>query len=94
MNKIEIGDGEDAEFIVCCRLSDPLILPDNVVSVCCKCGELIQHRPHIPKHVQTACMDCMMPDARKDMAKGDLHVVITPETAKDLRKYLRKKNAN
>jgi hypothetical protein len=94
MNEIEIGDGEEAEFIVCSLLSDPLILSDNIISVCCKCGELIQHRPHIPKGLRTVCMPCMIPDMNKEAAKGDLQVVITPETAEDLRVYFRKKNAN
>lgn len=94
MNEIEIGDGQDADFIVCSLLSDPLILPDNIISTCCKCWKLIQHRPHVPKHLRTVCMGCMIPDLNKEAAKGDLQVVITPETAKDLAVYFRKKNAN
>jgi hypothetical protein len=50
---------DDAQFIVCMKVSVPLILPDNALSICSSCGCGIQLRPvanalTIPK----VCVDC------------------------------------
>lgn len=97
MNKFEITEdpeASDAEFIACMRLTRPLLLPDNVLTLCCRCGEAIQHRPHIPKRLKTVCLPCIQPDLERDAAKGELEVQITPESAKEISAYFRKKNAN
>jgi hypothetical protein len=86
---VEIGDGEDSDLLVCARLTSPLMMPDNLIDICSKCGEAIQHRPHVPKRPRKICLQCAKPliDA------ADV-TMITPETVADLARYFRKKNAN
>jgi hypothetical protein len=97
-NKLEVienlEDAEDADCVVCARLTHPLMLPDNIIDLCSMCGEAIQHRPHIPKRPALVCFQCIMPRLREERAKGELLVTVTPKTAKELDNYLRKKNAN
>jgi hypothetical protein len=96
-NSIEIdndGNGEHADMVVCRRLTSPLLMPGNLIDLCSKCGEAIQHRPHVPKKPRKICMECVLPLANEAAAKGDLHSIITPEIATEVATYLRKKNAN
>lgn len=93
-NNIEISDGEEAEYLICVRLTQPLTLPDNLIDLCCKCGEAIQHRPHVPKRPKKVCMDCMMPDVERQARSGELQAQMTPESAAEFAEFLRKKNAN
>lgn len=94
-NRFEIDDdnAEHADLLVCARLTTPLLMPDNRIGFCCKCGEAIQHRPHVPKSPYKMCCECVEPLAMKLAAKGKLHSVITRQSAAELA-YLRKKNAN
>jgi hypothetical protein len=96
-NSIELdedGNGEHAEFLVCRRLTKPLLMPGNLIDICSKCGEAIQHRPHVPKKPPKVCMECILPLANKAAAKGELHSIITPEIATEVAAHFRKKNAN
>jgi|SRR5882672_3330569 len=97
-NRIEIvddpDDAEAADIIVCRRLTSPLLLPDNRIDLCSKCGEAIQHRPHVPKTPPKICDACALPIVMAEHAKGELMTMITPKTAAELAEYLRKKTAN
>lgn len=94
VNKIEIGDGEDAVRVVCIPVTEPLAFPDNLISTCCKCGIAIQHRPNVPKGPPKICFACAL-DAFFDMERepdaGELNMTITPESAKEFGDYIRKK---
>ena len=49
----------DADFVVCLPVAGrPLILPDNVVAVCCHCGRAVQHRPSVPRSLRKLCLEC------------------------------------
>jgi hypothetical protein len=96
-NRIEMGDDADAELadaVICVRLTSPLLLPDNLIDLCSKCGEAIQHRPHVPKRPPKICWQCVEPVAKAEAAKGELVTLITPTTAAEVAAHFRKKNAN
>jgi hypothetical protein len=96
-NSVEIdedGNGEYAEIVVCARLTQPLLLPDNLIDICSGCGEAIQHRPHVPKRPRKMCMECVGPRAAKAAKRGELHTVLTPEIVAELAAHIRKKSAN
>lgn len=44
-------------FLVCPNVTEPLVLPDNVVVPCVGCGRSIQHHSVIPQ-IRTICFDC------------------------------------
>ena len=94
-NKIDVvGDGseaEDADCVICRLITDPLIMRDNLVGTCSKCFRMIQFRPHVPKTPPKVCDECAMPIIKRHAKKGDLHAVITENTAQDIANYLRKK---
>lgn len=96
-NTVELdddGNGEHADIVVCMRLTQPLMMPDNDIGICAQCGEAIQFRPHVPKRPRKVCMECVIPRANEAAAKGELHSIITTETAAELGDYLRKKGAH
>lgn len=96
-NSVEIdegGNGEHADVLVCVRLTQPLLMPDNQISLCDACGEAIQHRPHVPKLPRKLCWECAEPLATQLAAKGELHSVLTAESAVELAAHLKKKGAN
>ena len=51
-------DAEIADMVVCRRLTDPLLEPDNHVGFCTRCRSGIQHRPDAPKFPPKVCDDC------------------------------------
>ena len=75
--------------MVCRRLTSPLLLPDNLIDLCSKCGEAIQHRPHVPKRPPKICDDCAGPIMDTEAAKGELVVMITPKTAGEVAEWLK-----
>lgn len=97
-NSFEIVDGpddaNDADYVVCARLTRPLYFADNIIDLCCRCGEAIQHRPHIPTVPKKVCYQCINPEMEKDAAKGELTTIITQKTADEMADYFRKKDAN
>ena len=93
-NKLEIGtqeDGEDCDYVVCIRATNPLAFPDNLVSTFCKCGCAIQYRPHAPKTPDKMCFECAVPEMNESFEEHDLKVMITPKTAAEVANYLQKK---
>jgi hypothetical protein len=97
-NRFEIvedpDEAEDADAVVCIRLTSPLMLPDNEIGLCSVCGEAIQFRPFGPKSPPKICWECAEPAAAASAAKGELVTMITPKTAAEVADYLRKKNAH
>ena len=96
-NSIEIdedGNGEHADVVVCMRLTQPLLMPDNEIGLCSECGEAIQYRPYVPKLPRKMCLECIGPRANKAAATGELHSILTPEALAEIAAHLRKKNAN
>lgn len=88
MTTFKISDGNDAELVVCMRVTNPLKYPDNLIAPCSKCMMMCQHRPHNPKHVKIICMECVM------MAKDGNEIIdalVTPETVREVQDYMRRK---
>jgi hypothetical protein len=94
-NRFEIindpDDAEDAAVVVCRRLTQPLLMPDNLIDLCSKCKEAIQHRPDAPKRPAKICDDCALPILEAEYAKGELVTKITPKTAIEFAEFLAKK---
>ncbi|MBR0753535.1 hypothetical protein JQ604_15205 [Bradyrhizobium jicamae] len=93
-NSFEIDDGENgdaADVLVCRRMTQPLLMPDNEIGLCSRCGEAIQFRPHVSPLPSKVCEVCIMPEIEQLGARGELHSIITPETAVELGRYLRRK---
>lgn len=98
INEITIAEtpdeAEDCKYVVCKPLTVPLVFADNKIGACCKCGQAIQHRPHIPTAPETICWDCARPIMTADAAKGELEMMITPKTAVEVAEHLAKKRMN
>jgi hypothetical protein len=97
-NRIEIVDSDDeaeaADGLVCMRLTSPLLMPDNLIDLCSRCGEAIQLRPDAPKRPPKICAVCAGPIVEAEAAKGELVTMITPTAAAEVAAIIRKKNAN
>lgn len=91
---VEPDDAEDCDGVICQRLTSPLLLPDNLIDLCSKCGEAIQYRPHAPKRPPKICFVCADPIMTAEAAKGELVTMLTPKSAAEVAAYLRKKDAN
>lgn len=88
------GEAEDADVHVCTLLTQPLAFPDNIIDICSRCGEAIQYRPNAPKRPPKVCLPCVQPELNKDAAKGELQIMITRKTVKEVSDYVRKKTSN
>lgn len=86
------AEAEDADCVVCIRLTQPLAMPDNVITICSKCGEAIQHRPNAPKRPPKVCFECIKPKLNKEARKGELEIMITKKTAHEVGDFLAKKS--
>jgi len=96
-NRFEVvhpSEAECADSVICRRLTHPLLLPDNLIDLCSKCGEAIQHRPDGPKTPPKICDQCAGPIMEAEAAKGELVTMVTPKTAVELVEWFRKKTAN
>jgi hypothetical protein len=97
-NEIEIVDDDDdaesADLLVCKRLTSPLLLPDNLVSLCSQCGEAIQHRPDVPVTPQKLCEVCALPIIEAETAKGTMVAMMTPKSMTELAAHIRKTKAH
>jgi len=97
-NRNEIVDsddeGETADVLVCARLTAPLMMPDNLIDICSRCGEAIQYRPHAAKLPAKICLECAGPLMEAGAAKGDLVTMLTPTSAAEVAAFLRKRDAN
>lgn len=88
MKVVTPADGELADIIVCHLVTDPLMMPDNLVAVCRMCPRLIQFRPHAPKRPPKVCDEC----ATAEMAKHKENLLmVTETTAADVQAFRRKK---
>lgn len=93
---VEVVSQDDAEalaeFYVCPRLTQPLMMPDNEIDLCTMCGEAIQFRPHAPKRLDKVCTECV--DNEIAPSADDVHVLITPKVAKEVSAIMRKRRAH
>jgi hypothetical protein len=87
-------DAEDADYVICRRLTSPLLERDNWIDLCSRCGEAIQFRPNSPKRPPKICDPCARPLLEGEAAKGELHVQITAKTAAAVANYMARKKAN
>ncbi len=57
---IFVGDpnADKADAVICRRVTEPLILADNLVGTCANCGHAVQFRPHAPKSPPRVCDEC------------------------------------
>lgn len=55
-----VGDkqAEKSDLVICQVLTDPLLLPDNLIGPCDGCGDMLQWRPTSPKAPPKVCMTC------------------------------------
>jgi hypothetical protein len=92
--RVEVVDQREAEaadFVICRLVTDPLLMPDNLVGTC-KCFRMIQFRPHVPKLPKKICDVCAEVIIKADKIESFL---ITPATAKDVARFVAaKKNMN
>lgn len=95
--KLEVTTDPDdiagCHSVVCSPALDnePLLLPDNVMDWCAKCGCKVQLRPQVPPGPERICFPCAVPELKKQMAKGeDVTLMITPKTVQEVKAYLRK----
>ena len=49
---------EEADYVICVRFGTPTPFRDNVLDVCCACGQPIIHRPYVPRHPPKICVQC------------------------------------
>jgi predicted amidophosphoribosyltransferase len=83
--RVDISDGRDAEFLVCLLRTDPLKMPDNLIDVCVKCWQAIQHRPNVPP-VPKICEVC----AKPLLEDNRVRIAVTEKTLQEARDYWRK----
>jgi hypothetical protein len=69
--------------VVCMQLTMPLLMPDNQIGVCCKCGVSVQFRPRAPRGLRI-CMPC----ATELFSPNEL--AVTQHTMDELNEYFRK----
>ena len=81
-------NAEDADVLVCCVITDPLILPDNLVGHCSTCYRRIQFRPNVPKTPRKVCEEC----APKEIT-ADEKFIVTEKTMDDLAEFIRNKRS-
>jgi hypothetical protein len=48
----------ETDLVILCASARYAIRPDNVYTVCDKCGGAIQHRPNLPAHAKKRCFKC------------------------------------
>ena len=98
-NKLKLEVVKDQEdiagchIIVCARARDnePLLLPDNKMDFCSRCGHKVQFRPNLPPGPEFVCFDCMQPEIDAELAKGgEVTMLITPKTVREVSEYIRK----
>lgn len=95
IKKVEVVQDQDdisgCDYIVCAPAPDglPLIMPDNVMNFCCKCGCKVQHRPGLPPGPKHICSLCVMEDIKAEEAKGEeTTMMVTQRTLDEVREYL------
>ena len=92
IDKMEISDDpESADILVCPLVTQPLMLPDNLVAHCSKCFRLVQHRPHVPKMPVKLCTDCATKSIKKD---DDPRLFITQQSVDEIVSQIKKRVTN
>ncbi len=89
----DVDDIIGCNIVVCAPAPDnqPLILPDNVMDWCARCGCKVQHRPDIPPGPERVCTPCAQPEIEAELAKGEeVTFMVTPKTIRDVKEWLRK----
>jgi hypothetical protein len=71
----------DVALLVCMRITDPLIMPDNLIGTCQNCGWKIQFRPPAPDGVRL-CFECV-----EAIMEENSYLAVTQETLDDLHKW-------
>lgn len=77
-------DTSDVDFVVCAKLTTPMLLADNLTGVCSWCATRIQFRPHVPK-APKLCIDCAASDF-----DDEAELVVTPTTMQEVRNLIKK----
>lgn len=55
LDKVELAEDVDAEacdVMICRIVTDPLLMPDNLVGPCTKCFKLVQFRPALTEEAE------------------------------------------
>jgi hypothetical protein len=86
LNTIAVSDA--AKLFVCVRVTDPLLLPDNVTGACVSCGAAVQFRPSTPADTLKLCNVCAAPAMAAAFGKGDLHLTLTKEGLEEATKII------
>ena len=59
-------EAESADVIVCMPFTMPLILSDNLLGNCARCGAPVQYRPHVPRRPVKLCPSCAVAQIKKE----------------------------
>lgn len=51
-------EAENVDVMVCCWLTEPLLMADNLIDACAGCGIQIQLAPSSPKKPMRLCPSC------------------------------------
>jgi hypothetical protein len=51
-------EGEQADYLICCRVGVPSAFKDNEIGTCGHCGHEVFFRPHTPRKPMRICMEC------------------------------------
>jgi hypothetical protein len=88
------SEAEAADVVVCIELTQPLAFPDNIIDICSKCGRPIQYRPNAPKRPPKVCLPCVQPKLNRLAKKGELQVMITRKTEREVKAHIARKKAH
>jgi hypothetical protein len=53
-------EATQASYLICANYGGELFYPDNVVTSCCACRRMLQHRPDVPKGPTPICFPCIV----------------------------------
>ena len=90
-NKVEVTSGEEAEdaaYVVCIPVTDPLKFEDNMIGRCVRCNCRVQFRPHAPKTPPRVCWECIQPDVLQEYRDNNLGISITDKSMEDVMGFL------
>jgi hypothetical protein len=76
-----------ADFLICIPVAGrPLIIPDNLVAVCCHCGRRVQHRPSAPRSMRKLCTEC----GYDRIKEGGAQVKVTKQQRREIAAFLKR----
>ncbi len=94
----EVAESQDdiigCDIVVCARAEDnkPLLMPDNVMDLCSRCGCKVQLRPYVPPGPKRVCHECGLLDLQEQAQQGEeVVIMLSPKTVREVKEYLHRK---